>query len=176
MRISIAAFAYALSIVAANYMTSHLGLVSVGFGLLVTAGTFAAGFALLARDFVHRYGGVRAALAAVVLGTLLSVVLADPRVAVASAVAFCAAELIDLAIYAPIRASHGFAWAALGSNIVSAPIDTAVFLHLAGFGVTAEAVGGQFIGKVIWATVIPLVIYLGVRRALLRKPVNSEGA
>ena len=42
----IALATYIASIVAANWMTTTFGLVPIGFGLLVTAGTFAAGFAL----------------------------------------------------------------------------------------------------------------------------------
>ena len=53
IHLTIATLAYAASIVAANYLTAHYGLVPAGFGLLVTAGTYAAGFALLARDFVQ---------------------------------------------------------------------------------------------------------------------------
>lgn len=41
---------YAGVIVAANWATATFGLVPVGFGLVVTAGTFAAGAALIVRD------------------------------------------------------------------------------------------------------------------------------
>lgn len=153
---------YVAAIVAANYMTAHLGLVGVGFGLLVTAGTFAAGFALLARDFVQRVGGIRLALAAVAVGGALSWSLASPALAVASTIAFVAAELADLGVFTPLR-ERSFAVAALASNVVAAPIDTVLFLHMAGFGVTAEAVAGQFIGKVVWATLLPLSLYMGGR-------------
>lgn len=167
---------YVLAIVGANVLTARLGLVSAGWGLQVTAGTYAAGFALLARDFVQRLGGVRLSLLGVGVGVALSWLLADPSIAVASAVAFGTAELVDLVIFTPLRRLHGFLAGALASNVVSAPIDTVVFLWVAGFGVTTGAVGGQFVAKVVWATVVPLVLYLGVRRALLRQPVNPEGA
>ena len=174
MRLTLSILAFAASIVAANYLTSEYGLVPGGFGLLVTAGTYAAGFALLARDFVHRYGGVRWALAAVLAGSVASWFLASPGIAVASTVAFLGAELIDLLVFTPLRERKGFIPAALVSNIASAPTDTILFLWIAGFGVTAEAVGGQFIGKVLWATLIPLAIYWIARRALLREPVVAE--
>lgn len=166
---------YVGSIVLANWMTANHGLVPVGFGLLVTAGTFAAGFALLARDFVHRYGGLRLALAAIALGGLVSWFMASPALAVASTVAFIGAESVDLAIFAPTRRRFGFAPAAVLSNVISAPLDTVLFLHLAGFGVTAGAVGGQFLGKVAWATLIPIALWMVVR-AVLRQPVNTKGA
>jgi hypothetical protein len=60
--------------------------------------------------------------------------------------------------------------AVLVSNVVAAPIDTVLFLALAGFGVTVAAVVGQFLAKVVWATLIPLTVYLIGRRALLREP------
>lgn len=173
MKLAASIAAYAAAIITANLMTAHLGLVPVGFGLIVSAGTFAAGFALLARDLVHRHGGLKWALAAIAIGAIASWFLASPQLAIASTVAFAAAELVDLTIYAPTRKRYGFATAAITSNIISAPIDTILFLHLAGFGVTPEAVAGQFIGKVLWATLLPLAIYALGRHALLRQPVNT---
>jgi len=172
LKLSISLTAYTASIVVANYLTSHYGLVSVGFGFLVTAGTFAAGFALLARDFVQRYGNVRWALGAIGVGALLSWWLADPFIALASTVAFAGAELVDLAVYTPARRRTGFVKAALLSNIISAPIDTILFLWVAGFPLTLNAVEGQFVGKVIWATLVPLTIYLVGRRVVLRQSVR----
>lgn len=166
MKLLLAILAYVASVVLANIVTERLGLVSVGFGLMVTAGTYAAGFALLARDFVHRYGSRNYAFAAIAVGGVLSLVLSSPALALASTVAFVSAELIDLGVYEPIRKARGFVQGALVSNVVSAPIDTLVFLSIAGFPLTAETVGGQFIGKVVWATAIPLGLYWVVSRAL----------
>ena len=117
---------------------------------------------------MQRTAGIRWAWAAVVVGIALSWWLASPELAFASAVAFGAAEAVDLAVYTRLRSR--FVIAVLVSNIVAAPIDTVLFLHLAGFPVTTEAVAGQFIGKVVWATLIPLALYLIGRHALLRKP------
>ena len=175
-RLAASLAAYAAAIVAANVMTANLGLVSVGFGLLVTAGTFAAGFALLARDFVHRHGSAWWALLAIAVGAVASWLLATPQLALASTVAFAGAELVDLLIFVPLRKRHGFAVGAIGSNVVSAPLDTVLFLAIAGFPVTWPAVAGQFIGKVVWATLVPLSIYAGGRRALLRQPIDMAGA
>jgi hypothetical protein len=50
--------AFALSVVAANALTSAFGLVTLWpTGLMVTAGTFAAGAALVLRDGVDTHGG-----------------------------------------------------------------------------------------------------------------------
>lgn len=164
---AIAMATYVLAIVAANVLTFHFGLVPVGFGLLVTAGTYAAGFALLARDFVHRYANVWWVLAGIAFGIALSWVFASPAIALASAVAFGIAELVDLGVYLLAR-PKGFVKAALVSNIVSAPIDTVLFLWIAGFPLTEESIVGQFVGKVLWATIVPLTLFVSVRRALLR--------
>jgi uncharacterized PurR-regulated membrane protein YhhQ (DUF165 family) len=59
---------YVGSIVAANVLTSRYGLVPVWPGLLTTAGTYAAGAALLLRDVVQETAGRRAVLAAVAIG------------------------------------------------------------------------------------------------------------
>lgn len=174
-RSTLATAVYIASIVAANIMTAHLGLVPVGFGLLVTAGTFAAGFALLARDFVHQAGGLQLVLAGIVAGAVLSWFMASPALAVASTVAFTAAELVDLLVFTPLR-RHGFARAALASNVVSAPVDTIAFLVLAGFPLTWPAVAGQLVGKLLWATLVPLALYVGGRRAVRREPQHAVGA
>lgn len=166
---------YIGSIVAANVLTAHFGLVPVGFGLVATAGTYAAGFALLARDFVHRHAGAWWALGCVVAGIVLSWFLASPALAVASAAAFAVAELADLVIYALTRKRRGFIASAAISNAVSAPLDTVVFLLIAGFPLTWATFAGQMVGKLLWATAVPLLIYWSIG-ALLRKPEHASCA
>ena len=85
-------------------------------------------------------------LAAIVVGIGISYVVADPMIAVASALAFAASELVDFAVFTPMRA-RSLARAVVISSVVSAPVDTVLFLHIAGFGVTWQAVLGQFIVK-----------------------------
>jgi uncharacterized PurR-regulated membrane protein YhhQ (DUF165 family) len=166
VKLAVSLAVYIASIVAANVMTAHFGLVGVGFGLMVTAGTFAAGFALTARDFVNRYGGTRWALVGIAVGIVLSAVLASPALAVASAVAFGAAELVDFAVYRRLVPRNGFVAAVILSNLVSAPIDTVVFLAIAGFPITWQTVVGQLIAKIVWATLVPLGLYLVGRRVV----------
>ncbi|KJL45583.1 VUT family protein [Microbacterium trichothecenolyticum] len=158
----IAVASYALAITLANVLTNWFGLVPVGFGMLVTAGTYAAGLALLARDFVQRYAGTRWVLAGIGFGVVLSWFLASPALALASAAAFALAELADLLVYAWVRPA-GFVPAAAASNVISAPIDTVVFLAIAGFPLTFDAMAGQLVGKLFWATFIPLALYVAVR-------------
>lgn len=160
---------YVAAIVAANVLTNRIGLVPAGFGLMVTAGTFAAGFALLARDVVQEAAGLPAVLAGIGIGVLLSWQLASPSLATASGVAFLLAELSDLLVYSRLRSS-GFIRAAFASNAAGAVIDTFVFLWLAGFPVTASIVTGQLVAKLLWATLLPLIVYgyVSRRRAVLR--------
>jgi uncharacterized PurR-regulated membrane protein YhhQ (DUF165 family) len=137
---------YIGSIIAANWLTSTFGLVPIGLGLAVTAGTFAAGASLILRDAVQVTAGKWIALAAILGGCAVSWVVSDPFIAYASAVAFLASELVDWAVFTPMRA-RSIALAVVGSSVVSAPVDTVLFLYIAGFGVTWQAVLGQFIVK-----------------------------
>ena len=163
---------YVAAIVAANVATAYWGMVPVGFGLMATAGTYAAGFALLARDFTHRYAGIWWAFSGIMLGIVLSWFLASPALAVASAAAFAVAEVVDMGVYLVARRRRGFITSAAISNLVSAPLDTLVFLFIAGFPVTIASFAGQMLGKLLWATAVPLLVY-GVIRALLRKPQHA---
>lgn len=167
--------AHTATIAAANILTAQFGLVPVGFGLVATAGTYAAGAALLARDLVHRYGGAGWSLVSIALGGLLSWAMSTPELALASTVAFTLAELADLLVFTPLR-RRSFAGAVVASNAVGAPIDTLVFLALAGFPITWPVVVGQLVGKFLWATLLPVLVGMGVRRAVLREPVHAEGA
>lgn len=154
--------AYATSITAANWLTAHYGLVPVGPGLLATAGTFAAGAALLLRDVVQDALGRAAVLGGIAAGAAVTAY-TSPVLAVASAVAFLAAELADMAVYTPLR-QRGWARAVLASNTLGAILDTLLFLLLAGFPLTTAAVGGQLVGKLAWATLLPVAAVVAARR------------
>lgn len=176
-QIMIATAAYMTAIIAANVLTDRYGMVPVWPGIAATAGTYAAGLALLARDVVQDTAGRRPVLAAIAAGAVLSAWLATPQLAVASALAFAVAETVDMAVYTPLR-RRGWGRAALTSGLVGAVADTVLFLWLAGFPVWA-ALPGQLIGKAVWATAVPVVLVLAVRearRALPRQPEHTESA
>lgn len=170
---------YIGAILVANILSAHFGLVPVGLGLAVSAGTYAAGFALLSRDFVHAFLGARGVLIGMMVGLVLSWFLATPKLALASAVAFIVAEVVDMVVYLWFR-PRGFARAALISNCLSSPADTVLFLWIAGFPLVLESIGGQLIGKVFWATIVPLAIYVAfranLRRSLLARTQKTEDA
>lgn len=181
------AAAYIATVVLANVLTKHYGTVPIGFGFTATAGTFAAGAALLARnvtqDATARPGGhgwrkaVRDKLPIVGLmlaGCALSWVLADATLAIASAAAFACSETADMAVYTPLR-RRNWSRAVLAASAAGAIVDTFLFLRLAHFPITAESVTGQLVVKVgmSWAT----VALVGVARGVLRESnLNAERA
>lgn len=143
----IVVIAFVSTIVLANWLTANYGLIPVGFGLLATAGTYAAGMSFVVRDLVHEYGGATVAVAAIVLGALMSWVLSSPQLAIASGVTFLVAELLDLAVYVPLR-ERGLVRAAVASNVIGFTADTFLFLYLAGFAITGPVIAGQLLAKV----------------------------
>jgi uncharacterized PurR-regulated membrane protein YhhQ (DUF165 family) len=165
---------YVFAAFAANWLTSRYGMVAVLPGVSVTAGTYAAGAALLARDAVQDAAGRQGVLAAIAAGGAVTA-LTSPTLAVASTVAFLVAECADMAVYTPLRA-RGWARAVLASNVVGAALDTLTFLWLAGFSITGQAVGGQLAGKLLWATVLPVALvtaWRGWRRAVPRDAIGD---
>ena len=168
------------SILAANYVTTDYGFIPIGFGLEATAGTFFAGFALAARDAINDAWGRLAVVIVILMGTVVSFLLAVPEIAVASAVAFLLAEFLDFAVYVPIRSRASFgdkkwALAVTASNVVGSIVDTVVFLGIA-FGLSA--VGPSFLGQAVgklYATVLYLALGFGISR-LWRKAAKLRRA
>lgn len=156
------------TIVLANWLTTEYGFWPVGFGLSATAGTVAAGSALGLRDLLQDASGRWWVFGTIVIGGGISYLIADPFIAVASATAFLLSELVDFAVYTPLRGKAergGARWSAavFGSNLVGAVVDTAVFIGIA-FGAAAinGAMAGQLVGK-LWATLLILIPVWAVR-------------
>ena len=172
--VAVAAVAvFAACVTAANLLTARYGLIPVGFGLSATAGTWAAGLCLTARDWVHDAAGRTAVLAAIAAGALAGAATASPRLAVASAAAFVASELADTAVYQPLR-RRSWAAAVAASNTIGALVDTLLFLHLAGFTVTGAVLAGQLTAKT--AATLAVLIPAVVTRAVLRHRLQPDGA
>lgn len=91
------------------------------------------------------YAVVTTVLLWIVVGAVLSFLLSDPFIALASGVAFLVSEALDLLVYTPLR-EKGYMRAALASNVVGAVADTFLFLWIAGFPI-AGAWQGQIVGK-----------------------------
>jgi uncharacterized PurR-regulated membrane protein YhhQ (DUF165 family) len=155
------------TVVAANYATAHLGMIEAGFGLTVSAGTYAAGLALALRDALDRLGGLRWVLPTVAVGVAVSALLAGPALALASAVAFGLSELADLGAWRAMR-RRSIVAAIVASNAVGALVDTFAFLPLAGFPLTAEAIGGQVLVKAGYITIVAIAAVAIVRASSSR--------
>jgi uncharacterized PurR-regulated membrane protein YhhQ (DUF165 family) len=145
--------AYIASIILSNILIVSVGPIPVGFGLLAPAGVYAAGLSFWLRDVTQDRLGRRWAVAAVVVGAMLSAAL-SPTLAVASGGAFLMSDLIDMAVYTPIRRRSAYA-AVLASNTAGLVVDSVLFLSLA-FG-SLNYLPGQVVGKV-WATLAALAL------------------
>ncbi len=164
--------AFIATIPAANWMIQHVGttcvpdgpcLVPVAPGLMAPSGVLLIGLALVLRDAIHAGLGARWALAAILAGTALSIVLAPPALVLASGAAFLVSELADFAVYAPLRRRYP-AGAVLASGVAGAIVDSALFLGIA-FGSLAY-LPGQVVGK-LWMSLLAAIVIgaLARRRA-----------
>ena len=169
--LAVLAFAiYVGCIVGANWMISHVGhnvpkahehTLPVGFGLQAPSGVYLAGLTFVARDILQRLAGIRAGVAAIIVGAVLSWRVSSAALALASGATFLLSESCDFAVYTPLQARN-FPLAVLGSGLVSDAIDSTVFLALAGIPLSV-ALPGQLVGKA-W-----LVLAGGAVAALLRR-------
>lgn len=131
-------------VVLANLTLKRFGLWSIG-PFMVASGAVWAGVALTLRDGIHETIGAAWVLFAIVAGAALSAFV-DPGLAVASGTAFLLGELFDFAVYAPLR-QQGRVRAVAASNLVGSIVDSVVFLWLAPFPVTLNAVAGLVLFK-----------------------------
>lgn len=171
--LGVALAVYVASVPAANWLIRNVGpvvlpdgthLAPVGFGLLAPSGVYAAGVAFVARDVVQRAGGRRLALAAIVVGTLLSG-LVSPQLALASGSAFLFSELADFAVYTPLERRR-FVLAVLLSGVVGSVVDSVLFLQVAGIPL-AQALPGLVLGK-LWVQLAALPVAVWLRGRLPR--------
>lgn len=159
---------YVTSVVAANWLTTRNGLISVGFGLLAPAGTLVIGGVIMTRDLLQDALGRAAVLAAIVAGAALSFAVSSRQIAFASGATFLVAETIEFAVYTPLRrrarwGTGGWSGIVAAANFTGALSDTLLFLALAGFPVTLVTAGGQMLGKA-YVTVIVVTAGLLIRR------------
>lgn len=160
------ALAYVGTVVGANLAIQLFGLVPVGFGLLAPAAVYVAGFAFTLRDLLQEAAGRKVVVGAIIVGAGISALL-DPRIGLASGVAFLVSELADWAVYEPLRLRR-WKTAILASNVVGLLVDSAIFLTLA-FG-SLEFFAGQAVGK-LWTTLAAIAV-LGLLRA--RRPRRTR--
>lgn len=116
---------YIALIVAVNYGFSVVPLVELPGGVMWPPMSLLVGFVFIVRDFAQREIGHRVLLAMAV-GVGLSYIMADPYVALWSAIAFLVSELADWAVYTFTK--RPMSERVVYSSILSAPLDSAVFL------------------------------------------------
>lgn len=162
----IVGLAFLACILAANFATTRFGMIPVGFGMVATAGTYLAGLSFILRDGLQDLAGRRVTLGVIIAGAVLSYLVSDPFIALASGVAFLLSEVTDQAIYSPLR-RRGYIRAAVASNVVGTLVDTLAFLWIAGFPIIAGA-PGQVVGKLtLTALAVAAVVAARGRRAAM---------
>jgi queuosine precursor transporter len=131
-----------------QYPFQHLGL-----GDYLTWGAFSYPFSFLVTDLSNRrfgtQGARRVVYAGFVLAVILSIILATPRIAIASGAAFLVAQLLDISIFARLR-DRAWWMPPFISSVISSGLDTAIFFSFAfycgalpGLGLTISDVLGQ---------------------------------
>lgn len=163
-----------------NYLIGNFGtvclangpcLIPVGFGLMAPSGVLLIGLALVLRDWLQELTNWKWSAVAVGIGAIVSWLLADPFIALASAVAFFTAEMLDLAVYTPLRRS-GRSLAILASGLVGSVVDSMLFVYLA-FG-SLEFSAGNVVGKLYATALVAAFIYLRGKHATLSWNANKS--
>ncbi len=90
---------YISTVVAINMAFAYIPPVVLFDGTIFTIGSVIAGLVFVARDYAQREVGHKAVLALMAAAGLLSYLLADPFVAIASIAAFAISEISDYSVY-----------------------------------------------------------------------------
>jgi uncharacterized PurR-regulated membrane protein YhhQ (DUF165 family) len=145
--------AFTLCIPAANWMIGNVGtqcvplgpcLIPVAPNILAPSGVVVVGLAFVFRDLLQRRLGWKAAAAGILIGTVLSAVVAPAQLVFASATAFLVSETADMLVYTPLQRRR-LVLAVAASSAVGLVVDSIVFLWLA-FG-SLDFLPGQILGK-----------------------------
>lgn len=166
-----------------NWAIQHIGedngpsaphTIPVAWGLQAASGVLLIGAMIAVRDALHERAGIKGTLVVVVVGSIVSGLLAPASVALASGITMLAAESADALVYQRLR-SRGYLIAAAASNLVSSLIDSALFLVIA-YGVTAMRNGtySLTIGKVEASLITLAVLALATRS--FRSPQHQPHA
>jgi uncharacterized PurR-regulated membrane protein YhhQ (DUF165 family) len=163
--------AMAVIVAASNYLvtipvTTILGVdmnAATGFAFseYVQWAAFSYPIAFLVTDVMNRVYGPSAARRVIavgfVFGVVLSLWLADPRIAFASGTAFLVAQLMDVSVFNRMR--DGLWWKApLVSSIIAGTVDSALFWTLAFYG--SDFVGWWNYALVDWAAKVSVTVLM----------------
>ncbi|WP_127144145.1 VUT family protein [Pelagibacterium montanilacus] len=136
-RFALAVLAMAVVVTVSNILVQYplqVRLAGIDLAEILTWGAFTYPLAFLVNDLTNRHFGPRAARRVVLVGfaiaVALSIVLASPRIAIASGAAFLLAQLLDTAIFDRLRVARWWKAPIVSSTLGSA-IDTVLFFGLA---------------------------------------------
>ena len=142
--------AYIVSIVLVNIGFVYVPMIPM-FGEMFPPMTLIVGLVFILRDFAQREIG-HGVLGAMAIGAILSYIMADPFIAIASVVAFGISELVDWAVYTYTK--RPLKQRILLSSAIGTPIDSAVFLTMIGFfnpiGFILMTLGKMIAALIIW--------------------------
>jgi uncharacterized PurR-regulated membrane protein YhhQ (DUF165 family) len=129
----IALVAMTLVVLSSNILVQY-PFTYLDLGDYLTWGAFSYPFAFLVTDLSNRRFGPRGArrvvYAGFILAVALSIILATPRIAIASGTAFLAAQLLDISIFASLR-NQAWWLPPFVSSVISSALDTVIFFSLA---------------------------------------------
>lgn len=140
-------------------------LVKIPINDLWTWGAFTFPFAFLITDLTNRFYGAGSARKVVFfgfgIGVVASLLLADPRIAFASGLAFLTAQMVDVTIFDKLRQSKWWV-APFTSSVISTVLDTWLFFFLA-FVATGADWYGWAVGDLLvkWAVSLAALIPYG---------------
>jgi len=163
----------------ANWMIGHVGticppngpcLVPVAPGIMAPSGVLMIGLALILRDLVQRRLGRLWSLGAIVVGAIISGLVAPAALVFASVAAFFFSEMADFLVYTPLQ-ERRFVTAIVASSIAGSVVDSILFLWLA-FG-SLEFLLGQVLGKT-WMVLVALPFIYWLRSRDSRNPSVIE--
>lgn len=156
--------AYVLAILLVNIGFSYVPMIETPIGMLSPIAIMVGGIFVL-RDYVQKAVG-HYVLVGMAIGAVLSYLLADPFVAIASVLAFVTSELADYALYTLTKKPfHQRVWV---SSLISTPIDTFVFLFF-----IQQFTFGTFILMVASKLIAALIIWLLGNRGVKVAPSSN---
>ncbi|MDL2271507.1 hypothetical protein LJC23_00555 [Desulfovibrio sp. OttesenSCG-928-I05] len=154
------AILYVLSVVLVNLAFSFVPLLQLPGGEFWSPVSLIVGFTFVVRDYAQREIG-HWVLPAMLLGGLVSGIMADATVAIASVCAFMVGEFLDWAVYT--FSGKPFSQRILLSSTLSTPVDSTVFLAMVGI-FSVPGVLFMTAGKMVGAVI---VYFLARRREAL---------
>lgn len=159
---------YMLLITGVNWAFTISPLIALPGGEMWPPLSLAVGFIFVVRDVAQRRVGHHV-LWAMLAGCIASWYMASPELALASAAAFAVGELADWAVYTFMK--QPFSRRILASSLLSAPLDSAIFLAAIGHS-TLPGMLAMSVSKLLGACLVACLVRRREQRERLL-PVTS---